>query len=258
MADVTISSLPPGTPSGTDVIPYSNGTNTSKVQVQSLPVAWSSVTGKPTIPAAQVNSDWNATSGVAQILNKPSIPTSTPYNSSQLYTSSSNTFTVPTGVTALRILCIGGGGGAKCDCGASSSTAGGTGGTSQVVFGGGRSITATGGGGGNTGVGAGAGSMAGAAVNIQTSTGRALLNENATTNTGFAKTVADFISPQAGYAGSTTGCRAANGSTGGLAWGIFNVTPGETASVTAGGAGGAYTYNCSASPGTAGVVLIQW
>lgn len=28
---------------------------------------------KPTIPSAQVNSDWNATSGVAQILNKPSV-----------------------------------------------------------------------------------------------------------------------------------------------------------------------------------------
>lgn len=30
---------------------------------------------KPTIPAAQVNSDWNANSGVAEILNKPTIPT---------------------------------------------------------------------------------------------------------------------------------------------------------------------------------------
>ena len=30
---------------------------------------------KPTIPAGQVNSDWNANSGVAQILNKPTIPT---------------------------------------------------------------------------------------------------------------------------------------------------------------------------------------
>ena len=29
----------------------------------------------PTIPNAQVNSDWNATSGVAEILNKPTIPT---------------------------------------------------------------------------------------------------------------------------------------------------------------------------------------
>ena len=30
---------------------------------------------RPTIPAAQVNADWNATSGVAQILHKPTIPT---------------------------------------------------------------------------------------------------------------------------------------------------------------------------------------
>lgn len=38
------------------------------------------IKNKPTIPAAQVNSDWNASSGVAQILNKPNIPdTSTCY-----------------------------------------------------------------------------------------------------------------------------------------------------------------------------------
>jgi len=41
---------------------------------------WNAVSGdaqilnKPSIPAAQVNSDWNASSGVAQILNKPTIP----------------------------------------------------------------------------------------------------------------------------------------------------------------------------------------
>jgi hypothetical protein len=41
---------------------------------------WNAVSGdaqilnKPSIPAAQVNSDWNATSGVAEILNKPTIP----------------------------------------------------------------------------------------------------------------------------------------------------------------------------------------
>lgn len=33
------------------------------------------IKNKPTIPAAQVNSDWNATSGVAQILNKPTLAT---------------------------------------------------------------------------------------------------------------------------------------------------------------------------------------
>lgn len=36
--------------------------------------SYNDLTDKPTIPAAQVNSDWDAVSGVAQILNKPTIP----------------------------------------------------------------------------------------------------------------------------------------------------------------------------------------
>lgn len=39
--------------------------------------SYNDLTDKPVIPAAQVNSDWNATSGVTQILNKPVIPTTT-------------------------------------------------------------------------------------------------------------------------------------------------------------------------------------
>ena len=39
-------------------------------------VSWADVINKPTIPAAQVQSDWNASSGLGQILNKPTIPTS--------------------------------------------------------------------------------------------------------------------------------------------------------------------------------------
>lgn len=35
--------------------------------------SYNDLTDKPTIPAAQVNSDWNASSGVAQILNKPDL-----------------------------------------------------------------------------------------------------------------------------------------------------------------------------------------
>jgi hypothetical protein len=35
------------------------------------------IKNKPTIPAAQVNSDWNATSGVAEILNKPTLTNGT-------------------------------------------------------------------------------------------------------------------------------------------------------------------------------------
>ena len=38
-------------------------------------IQYSDLTGAPSIPAAQVNSDWNAVSGVAEILNKPTIPT---------------------------------------------------------------------------------------------------------------------------------------------------------------------------------------
>lgn len=37
--------------------------------------SYDDLTDKPTIPAAQVNADWNAASGVAQVLNKPTIPT---------------------------------------------------------------------------------------------------------------------------------------------------------------------------------------
>ena len=33
--------------------------------------SYNDLTDKPTIPAAQVNSDWDAVSGLAQILNKP-------------------------------------------------------------------------------------------------------------------------------------------------------------------------------------------
>lgn len=36
---------------------------------------YNDLANKPTIPAAQVNADWNATSGAAVILNKPTIPT---------------------------------------------------------------------------------------------------------------------------------------------------------------------------------------
>ena len=49
-------------------------------QAVERPSDWNATTGnnqilnKPTIPAAQVNSDWNASSGVAEILNKPTIP----------------------------------------------------------------------------------------------------------------------------------------------------------------------------------------
>jgi len=67
------------------LIPNTATTSNMLATMSDLPAAqvnsdWNAVSGvaqilnKPTIPAAQVNSDWNAVSGVAQILNKPTIP----------------------------------------------------------------------------------------------------------------------------------------------------------------------------------------
>ena len=67
------------------LIPNTATTSNMLATMSDLPAAqvnsdWNASSGvaqilnKPTIPAAQVNSDWNASSGVAQILNKPTIP----------------------------------------------------------------------------------------------------------------------------------------------------------------------------------------
>lgn len=51
--------------------------NKPSLATVALSGSYNDLTNKPTIPAAQVNSDWNAQSGVSQILNKPTIPSST-------------------------------------------------------------------------------------------------------------------------------------------------------------------------------------
>lgn len=52
--------------------------NTADLGAVAFSNDYNDLSNLPTIPAAQVNSDWNATSGVAEILNKPTIPTSLP------------------------------------------------------------------------------------------------------------------------------------------------------------------------------------
>lgn len=47
--------------------------NASSLSTVATSGSYNDLTNKPTIPAAQVNSDWNASSGVAQILNKPDL-----------------------------------------------------------------------------------------------------------------------------------------------------------------------------------------
>lgn len=53
----------------------SDYTKTSGLATVATTGDYDDLLNKPTIPAAQVNSDWDAISGVAQILNKPTIPT---------------------------------------------------------------------------------------------------------------------------------------------------------------------------------------
>jgi hypothetical protein len=49
--------------------------NISSLSAVATSGSYTDLTNKPSIPAAQVNSDWNATSGISEILNKPTIPT---------------------------------------------------------------------------------------------------------------------------------------------------------------------------------------
>lgn len=62
---------PAGSPGTTD---YTQLTNKPVLATVAATGAYADLSGKPTIPAAQVQSDWNAVSGAAQILNKPTIP----------------------------------------------------------------------------------------------------------------------------------------------------------------------------------------
>lgn len=89
------------TPSTNQVLEW-NGSTWIPTNLPTIPAAqvnsdWNASSGvamilnKPIIPAAQVNSDWNASSGVAQILNKPTIPSSITFAGDLSGTSTSQT-----------------------------------------------------------------------------------------------------------------------------------------------------------------------
>lgn len=293
MSDITISSLQPITPSTGLFLPASDASTTGKVTLSQVCGVMTSnqittalgytpynstnpgagAMGIPVGTTAQRPASpqngmirYNSSTQVMEIFYNnswqnisPDAPR-TPWSSNVTYVLNGN-FIVPAGVSVVRILCIGGGGGAKCDCGASSSTQGGAGGTSQVTLPGGRNIIGFGGAGGNAG-GAGGASMTGQIAQLQLSSGsnanRTELNAFASDNTSFAKNLVDYTQPLKGYAGTTSGCRANNGWGAGLAWGTFSVTAGDSLTVIAGGGGGAYAYQCSASSGNGGIVLIEY
>ena len=62
-------------------------------------VHWEEISDRPNIPPAQVQSDWNAITGLAEILNKPTIPSNTNQltNGNGFITSSSLTWDNITG-----------------------------------------------------------------------------------------------------------------------------------------------------------------
>ena len=71
--------IPAGKPLQAAGAPGSNGqvlssTGSTVQWVTPFDGDYGSLTNLPTIPAAQVNSDWNAVGSVAEILNKPIIP----------------------------------------------------------------------------------------------------------------------------------------------------------------------------------------
>ena len=72
---------------------YSDLTGTPSLATVATSGDYGDLLNKPIIPAAQVNSDWDAASGVAQILNKPSLAT---VATSGSYTDLSNKPTIPT------------------------------------------------------------------------------------------------------------------------------------------------------------------
>lgn len=66
--------------------------NTADLATVAFSGSYNDLSNTPTIPAAQVNSDWNATSGVAKILNKPTLAT---VATSGSYNDLSNKPTIP-------------------------------------------------------------------------------------------------------------------------------------------------------------------
>lgn len=73
-------------PSWITSLAYSKLTGAPTLATVATSGSYTDLSNKPTIPAAQVNSDWSATSGVAQVLNHPITGTQTIGNASDTVT----------------------------------------------------------------------------------------------------------------------------------------------------------------------------
>ena len=77
---------------------YSTIANTPSLATVATTGDYTDLTNTPTIPAAQVNSDWNSSSGVSEILNKPTLAT---VATTGAYSDLSGTPTIPDGLADL-------------------------------------------------------------------------------------------------------------------------------------------------------------
>ena len=201
--------------------------------------------------------------------------------SAQVFTSN-GTFTIPTGITRLKVTVIGGGGGG----GGSTISNGSAGGNSSVASGTQSitTITANGGGGGSAGnqsqrvAGGDGGSATNGDLNIRGGgggNGSPDLSSNfggssslgggarAATNQNANGTAASVGYGGGGSGGRITGCghfwEGAGGGGGATAikW-LSSLTPGNTLSVTIGSGGNAGSGSFNGGAGAAGVVFFEW
>ena len=164
---------------------------------------------------------------------------------------SSGTFTIPSGVTALKVTVVGGGGSTARFLGCCSVAPGGSGGTSSVSSGSQSisTISATGGQ-ANPGTGSGAYGGVGAGGDINAYGGSA-----SGTSIGSAGTIISAApGTTAGVYGSSSFNFYSGGAGGNAVKYLTSLTSGATLTVTVGAAGSA----ASAISGGAGVVIFEW
>jgi hypothetical protein len=173
----------------------------------------------------------------------------------QLFTSS-GTFTVPAGVTAVKVTVVGGGGGG----GGSWTQNAGAGGTTSF----GAFVSATGGGGGQ----GGSSNLGGTGGSGGTSSSSFLFSPGNQGGRGYTQSSAystidvagsgsfpdtPYFSGNRGRGGNATAAGGGGGGGGtGISW-VTGLTPGSTVSVTIGGAGS--TFNGAA---VGGACLVEW
>lgn len=168
--------------------------------------------------------------------------------SGQVFTDN-GTFTIPTGITKLKVTLIGGGGGST---GSGTSPGSGTAGGNSTVASGTQSITTLTAGGGSSGGGGGSGGTAtNGDININGSSGSSVVSAPGQS----------IFYPGYGNGGALNNAGSGGGGGASVIKYLTDLTPGNTLVVTigSGGAGGAAGCGGSAgASGSAGIVIFEW